>query len=235
MDRAGNFYGTTWVGGQSNQDCDWGCGVVFRLTRTQSGWIVNPIYTFQGPGASDGSEPLARVTFGPAGALYGTTSYGGVSNLGTVFRLTPGATACKTALCPWSESILYSFQGGENDGAMPSYGDVVFDNAGNLYGTTQQGGGQCNGIGCGTVYQLAHSGTSWSESVIHDFASGAGSQPNAGVILDNSGNLYGTTTGGGPGGTVYELTPIQDGWSASTLFSFSNQPEYAPDRRLAAR
>lgn len=141
MDRAGNFYGTTWVGGQSNQDCDWGCGVVFKLTRTQSNWTLDPIYTFQGPGAGDGSEPVARVTFGPDGALYGTTSYGGASNLGTVFRLTPGATACKTALCPWSENLLYSFQGGNIDGAMPGYGDVIFDAAGRLYGTTMLGVG----------------------------------------------------------------------------------------------
>ncbi len=227
MDRAGNFYGTTWVGGQSNQDCDWGCGVVFKLTRTQSNWTLDPIYTFQGPGAGDGSEPVARVTFGPDGALYGTTSYGGASNLGTVFRLTPGATACKTALCPWSENLLYSFQGGNIDGAMPGYGDVIFDAAGRLYGTTMLGGGQCY-VDCGTVYQLARSGGGWSESVIYFFASAPISEPNAGVILDNSGNLYGTAMGVGDAGAVYELTPAQGGWSETTLFDFNNRPEYAP-------
>ena len=201
--------------------------VVFKLTRTQSNWTLDPIYTFQGPGAGDGSEPVARVTFGPDGAPSARPATAGLLISKTVFRLTPGATACKTA-CPWSENLLYSFQGGNIDGAMPGYGDVIFDAAGRLYGTTMLGGGQCY-VDCGTVYQLARSGGGWSESVIYFFASAPISEPNAGVILDNSGNLYGTAMGVGDAGAVYELTPAQGGWSGNNpLFDFNNRPEYAP-------
>ena len=136
IDHAGNFYGTTMSGATGN-------GTAFKLVHMGSGWVVNTLYTFQG--GNDGSAPIARVLFGPDGALYGTTSLGGFDGYGTVFQLRPPATACKSVSCPWGETVLYRFQGG-SDGLSPQYGDLTFDNTGNIYGTTNGGGLQtCGG------------------------------------------------------------------------------------------
>jgi uncharacterized repeat protein (TIGR03803 family) len=102
----------------------------------------------------------------------------------------PPASACKAVLCPWVETILYSFTGGA-DGGDPLYGDLCFDQAGNIYGTTAGGGSS----GGGVVFKLARSGSGWTESVLWNFTGGIdGGAPTAGVIFDNAGNLYGTTS-----------------------------------------
>jgi uncharacterized repeat protein (TIGR03803 family) len=226
-DRAGNFYGTAASGGNMGPYCGIGCGTVFKLTRAGANWVLNPLYAFQASENGDGSGPLARVIFGPDGALYGTTAAGGQgAGDGTVFRLTPPATACKTVLCPWTETILHSFQGGNNDGSGPRYGDLAFDGAGDLYGTTIYGGpgsDGCNYFGnCGTVYEVAHQNGDWNESVIWYFAEGIilGFWPYNGVTLDSAGNVYGAVTWGGE---IYELTPGQggSGWSATILYDFA--------------
>ena len=211
LDQQGRIYGTTYQGGIHD------AGVVFRLVREGGGWVLSPIYSF-GSQDHDGSTPYSRVIFGPGGLLYGTTNYGGAGNSGTVFSLQPPATACKAALCPWIETILYSFTGGA-DGAFPGYGDLVFDQAGNIYGTTTDGGNSGNGV----VFKLTRSGAGWTESVLWNFTGGDGSYPASGVIFDNAGNLYGTTSFGGSRGygTVYELSPTQSGWSETTLYSFT--------------
>lgn len=226
VDRAGNFYGTTYSGGTGDCDPVTSCGTVFKLARSGNAWILTPIYDFQGFTNGDGGEPQARVIFGPDGALYGTTSGGGmlcVNGCGTVFRLTPAASACKTALCPWRETVLYEFQG-NNDGSEPSYGDVSFDRNGNLYGTTiVGGGGLCNDLTCGTVYELSPSGGSWTEQVIYRFENESlGYWPYGGVTPDNAGNLYGASTWNYS--TAYELTPANGGWSATALHTFSDYP-----------
>ena len=139
-----------------------------------------------------------------------------------VYSLSPPATGCKTALCPWTETILYQFTGG-SDGSNPG-GNLTFDRAGNLYGTTPYGGA----FGQGTVFKLTPSNGGWTESVLHSFTGGSdGEQPNGGVILDEAGNLYGTTwEGGGSGcwgpgcGTVFQLTPSGSGWKENILYSF---------------
>ena len=119
------------------------------------------------------------------------------------------------ALCTWTETLLYIFQGG-SDGAIPGYGDLLFDRAGNIYGTTRAGGTQ------GVVYELTPSGSGYTESVLYGFSGGDGSTPYNGVIFDNAGNLYGTTDAGGLGnaGTVFELTNPGGRWteSVSTVF-----------------
>lgn len=108
MDRAGNLYGTTASGGTG------GFGAVFKLTRRDSAWVLNPLYSF--PGGSDGQNPQARVTIGPNGTLYGTTANGGVDNCtngcGTIFNLSPPPRACTAVICPWTETVLYRFTGG---------------------------------------------------------------------------------------------------------------------------
>ena len=148
MDKAGNVYGTAYA----NFVCSGGyeCyGIVFKLSNKGGGWIFTPLYTFTG--GADGGNPFGGVTLGPDGALYGTTT-GVFTSDGTVFRLAPPLSACKSVSCPWIQTVLYRFAGG-NDGAFP-YGNVIFDAAGNIYGTTFGGGSHGNG----TVFKLTHSG-----------------------------------------------------------------------------
>jgi len=229
MDKAGNLYGTTFFGGYIDGTCDpGGCGAVFKLTHKGSGWVFSPLYSFQGN--NDGALPTARVIIGPNGILYGTTSSGGGWNGGTVFSLRPPVAVCKTSVCSWNESVLYSFAN-FLDGSIPGYGDVIFDQAGNLYGTTTQGGsGTCGAAPCGVVYKLTPSNGGWTENVLYNFTgTSGGNGPNAGVIFDQAGNLYGTTSAGGnPGcnglgcGTVFQLTPSASGWTENVLYSFQN-------------
>jgi hypothetical protein len=140
MDGGGNLYGTTSAGGT-------GYGAVFELSRKGSGWVFHPLYSFAG--GTDGEGPVARVIMGPNGTLYGTTYAGGVPGCsggygcGTVFNLRPSPIVCRAVLCSWVETVLYSFNG-DSDGANPLLGDIVFDQSGNLYGTTENGGG----VGC---------------------------------------------------------------------------------------
>lgn len=209
FDQQGRIYGTTTRGGAYDE------GVVYRLERQGEGWSFEPIYSF-GSQNQDGASPYAGVVFGPDGLLYGTTEEGG-NGYGTVFSLQPPAVACKAALCPWTETVIHRFNG--TDGAYPEFGNLVFDQAGNLYGTTFN-----SGAGNGLVFELSRSGSSWTESVIWQFTGGNdGSYPSGGVVLDKAGNLYGTTGDGGSGGagTVYELSPAQSGWTESTLYAFN--------------
>ncbi len=238
MDRAGNFYGTAFSGGLMNNYCstyyDVGCGTVFKLAHSGSGWTLTPIYSFQGQTANDGNFPQARVIFGPDGALYGTTAVGGVdvqncTDLicgGTVFRLMPPATACKSVLCPWTETVLHTFLGAL-DGAGSGYGDVVFDHAGNLYGVTKYGGGGlCNDWTCGAAYKLTPAHGQWTETVLYHFGDGGdqGFWPQSGLILDAAGNLYGTT---GWFSSVYQLNPDTLAEKALIVFDYQSQGDEA--------
>jgi uncharacterized repeat protein (TIGR03803 family) len=212
LDQAGNLYGTTFSGGSRD------AGTAFQLKHSAFGYTLNSLYTFNG--GSTGGSPEGGVVFGPDGALYGTTSQDGFDGSGTVFRLRPPATFCRAILCPWTEEVLYAFHGvGSGDGAHPAYGDVVFDAAGNIYGTTSRGGS----FGGGTVYELSPSGSGWTETILYNFgATGDGSQPMHNVIFDRAGNLYGTTANGGAdgNGTVFQLVRSSSGWIESFLYSF---------------
>ena len=209
LDAAGNIYGTTSAGGTKF------CGTVYRLEPSGS---FSLLYTFQGQywGGPDGCSPYARVVFGPDGSLYGTTRIGGDGNgcsalhgCGTVFSVKPQPGT--------PELLLYRF--GIYDGSNPLYADLAFDQAGNIYGTTRNGGANLQGA----VYKLTPSGSGWSESVVYSFAgSPDGATPLNGVIFDTAGNLYGATSGGGTNGwgTVYELKPSGSSWSEAVLHSF---------------
>jgi len=221
IDRAGNLYGVTQYGGQQSM-CPSsahapGCGVVFRLKPSGSGWSLTPLYTFLNDG-SGGRWPYGRLIFGLDGALYGTTTAGGTNGgEGTVFKLAPPVTACKTALCPWTETILHSF--GDDDGLQPQdIGGLIFDSAGNLYGSTVYGGG-----GRGIVFELTPANGIWTEQVLYDFAADGGTGPTGGVVLDQAGNIYGTIAACDPNcsGTVFQLTPSESGWTQNVLHSFS--------------
>jgi len=192
FDGSGNLYGTTEYGGSE------GAGTVFELTPSANGtWTEKVLHSF-GKGL-DGVIPIAGVIFGANGHLYGTTYAGGSEGVGTVFELTPSANGT------WTEKVLHSFGEGE-DGATPEAG-LVFDESGNLYGTTTLGGA----YGDGTVFELTPSANgTWTETVLHSFKPNGHNPlyPEAGLIFDGIGNLYGTTYGGGAysNGTVFELT-----------------------------
>ena len=230
-DAAGNLYGTA----SGTQGCGAGSssgGTVFRLSRRSSGWIFTPLYIFQG--GSDGADPLGRVIIGPDGSLYGTTSGGGYG-CGTAFQLRPPTQVPPNVTGGWTETILYRFTGND-DGCWPS-GDLIFDQAGNIYGTTIQGGiNSCVGWdGCGTVFQLTPSGSGWTEIVLHSFDGYDGQLAwYTGVILDRSGNLYGMTVYGGDGGceygpcgNVFQLTHSASGWTENNLYIFHGETDGA--------
>jgi uncharacterized repeat protein (TIGR03803 family) len=189
---------------------------------------LTPLYVFTI--ASKGVIPYSTLVIGRDGKLYGTTAFGGIgpclayghTGCGTVFTLQNPVSFCHTSYCPWIETPLYKFSGGA-DGSNPYGGALVFDQAGNIYGTTYGGG-----TGSGVVYKLTPAGSGWTESVLYTFAGGSdGASPWAGVTLDQAGNLYGTTAAGGAfgGGTVYELSPSGSGWTKRTLHSFQQQQD----------
>ncbi len=211
MDAAGNLYGTAGGCGAFGQ------GAVFKLDPLGNATVL---YSFKGgnTGGSDGSGPTGGLIMDAAGNLYGTTVVGGgfdtsgtcgsqtgVGGCGTVFKLDPSG----------NETVLYSFKGG-SDGAFPfplGDGRLARDAAGNLYGTTLEGSpGTCTGrnqvvVGCGTVFKLDPAG---NETILYSFTGGGdGAFPYAGLVMDTTGNLYGTASSFlalGGFGTVFKLT-----------------------------
>ena len=186
----GRLYGAATTGGT------YGSGVVFELTPTPVGeWDLRTLYSFHGQ--PDGSFPygaLLRVS----GKFYGTTYYGGRNGIGSVYELTPRSTG------EWRERVIYSFQNG-TDGNSP-ISNLVSDTAGNLYGTTSEGG-----LGTGAIFKLSPiGGGQWTESVVHAFeGSPDGSSSYNGMVVDRLGNFYGATVHGGTtgDGCVYQFTP----------------------------
>jgi uncharacterized repeat protein (TIGR03803 family) len=199
-DSKGNLYGTTYEGGFSYPQCY--CGVAFQLTPNSDGtWTYHRLHVF-GSFPSDGRSPYGGLTVDAAGNVYGTTTNGGPNQDGTVFKLTP------TSDGRWKETIIYGF-GVECNCAAPG-GNLVFDKAGNLYGTAATFE-ECKvgGNGCGLVFKLApQKNGSWKYGLVHLFRGPDGEYPN-GLTMDSKGNLYGTTTLGGKYdvGVVFEITP----------------------------
>jgi hypothetical protein len=284
MDSAGNLYGVASAGGGGS--CvlisQPGCGMAYKLTPSNGSWAFSSLYSFVGQ--PDGAAPLAPLTIGPNGKLYGTTAAGGEgsctylgdSDCGTVFEIpeTKGKTdkilyrfagsadgglplisgitfvganmygatnrggdlSCNTPYgCgavyeltqAGKETVIHQFTDLGGDGGFPISG-LVADKSGDLYGTTASGGdlGVCNGDGCGTVYELIHTASGWSEKIVYSFTGTSdGENPNGGLILDAKGNIYGTTwqAGAGGGGTVFELHKNPNGvWRLYVLYSFEN-------------
>ncbi|MGC2112769.1 MAG: choice-of-anchor tandem repeat GloVer-containing protein [Candidatus Korobacteraceae bacterium] len=230
LDQAGNLYGTTFQGGT-------GYGTVFRLSHRNSGWVLNPLYAFRG--GTDGNGPLTQPRFGPDGTLYGTTQGGG-NNYGTVFNLRPPATVCAGVLCPWTETQLYAFTD-RGDSEYPQ-GNLAFDPAGNLYGAAA-GFNIAGGYGPpsqsnGSIYELIHAGGTWTVDVLWAFPvlQGGGYNPEGGVILDQTGKVYGTTVFGGDfnDGTVFVVQREGFGWDLTTLHSFNGNDGRFPQAGLVA-
>lgn len=192
LDAAGNLYGTTTTNSNG------GPGTVYKLTHKSGGWTLTRLYN---------SGSFGGLTIGPNGTFYGINAYS------QVFDLQPPPHFLPNLLAPWIETTLYSLTAG-------SYAGVVFDRAGNIYGTTYDEGS----YGGGTVFELSPSNGGWTETVIHNFGNGFdGNFPIAGLLIDAAGNLYGTTQSGGDygDGTVFELSPSAGSWTETLLHSFT--------------
>jgi uncharacterized repeat protein (TIGR03803 family) len=241
FDSAGNLYGTTSLGGSANE------GTLFELQPAGVNSTLTVLHDFAG--GKDGGQPYSGVIFDSQGNLYGTTSSDGITDAsgGTVYQLTPGGTA----------TVLHSFSdisdrcckknGGlfTQDGGFP-YGNLALDTAGNIYGTTVFG---CTSSQGGALFQLsppAAGKTKWTETLPHCFVGNSnlnkhvdGSSPMGGVVIDEAGNLYGTTEGGGTtgDGAVYEVSPPAAGkkaWKERLLLSFDSADGGGPFGTLIA-
>jgi hypothetical protein len=252
FDNAGNLYGVTYSGGSACLAP--GCGVVFQIVppkRKGELWTENLLYEFKG--YADGTDPNGGLVLDASGNLYGVTAYGGtgdcvllgsVVGCGTVYELLPPNQHGGS----WTKITLYSFQSGK-DGYLPS-GSLVFDGAGNLYGSTYFGGGYgtCDAPyypNCGTIFELSPPGQnkkSWAEKVLYSFKGlgageeyGDGANPNGGLVFDTNGAIYGTTSIGGYDcpysegqgcGVTFDLTPPAGRarwWGKAILHRFNLQ------------
>jgi uncharacterized repeat protein (TIGR03803 family) len=219
VDGTGALYGTTGYGGTATGDSN---GTVFRLTPPAAGarvWTQTVLASFDLK--SKGAVPVAGVTLGSGGVLYGTTYKGGKSDYGTVFQLTPPA-AGKTA---WKETVLHNFTGDTVEGGYPQ-APVLLDSSGALYGTVNFNAGWGNGA----AFELtppASGSTTWTNNVLHSFDGPDGVYPSSALVADETGALYGTTKIGGSHGwgEVIKLTPPVAGstsWTETVLYSFTN-------------
>jgi uncharacterized repeat protein (TIGR03803 family) len=202
-DASGNLYGTTLYGGNGSPKCpgNLGCGVAFQMTPNSDGtWTYHVMHRFANF-PTDGQYPDGGLVVDAAGAAYGVTGYGGVHGQGTVFKMTPSTGS------HWKQSVLYDFPNCA-DGCFPGR-TLVFDQKGNLYGVSSGGIADCGGYTCGVVFKLTpqKNGT-WTYSVVHKFDGKDGASP-WGVIVDDKGNLFGTTESGGTynAGVAFEITP----------------------------
>lgn len=223
-DANGALYGTT-----SSTEGANGCGTVFRLARAGLRYTESTIHAFRGRNCDSGERPYAGVIFGKDGSLYGTTYVGGRAGDGVAFKLKPSGSG-------YAGRIMHSFDG--SDGEEP-FGGLTLGKDGALYGTTRFGGAtqKCGFYytGCGAVFKLTPMGRSrYTETIIHSFVLSDGEGPFGGLVLDNKGALYGTTSEGGSGtcsgftgcGTVFKLTPAGTGYTESVLYRFAGISQY---------
>jgi hypothetical protein len=250
FDKQGNLYGATTYTVSCSTTFE--CGTVFELSPPQQkggAWTETTLHVFQGHDHNDGGSPEGGVILDAAGNVYGTTAYGG-SGPCALFGTAVGCGSVYEMIAPvhsggtWTEKLLYSFQG-DRDGQFP-IGELVFDKLGNLYGATRFGGGygSCDSPyyqHCGTIFELIApktKGGKWTERVLYSFKSGKdGANPNGGLIFDNAGAIYGTTSSGanqicqGAGyvgcGTVFRLSPTSKAgvaWTENVIYRFKGHP-----------
>jgi uncharacterized repeat protein (TIGR03803 family) len=214
LDASGRLFGTANSGGAN------GDGTVFELSAPVNG-VRSFSLLYQFKGGNDGRNPAGAVVFDASGNLYGA-ALGGAHNSGVIYKLSPSAGGS------WTQSVIYAFGTTLTDGLYPN--GLTIDAAGNLYGTTYEGG--TNYVaGLGTVFELSPNpdGT-WAQTVLYNFTGPDGALPLSELVLDGAGNLYGTTSGGGAKfavGTVFELSPAGGGvWTEKLLTSFPYSPYY---------
>ena len=220
FDANGNLDGVTATGGTLGGLCGTqfgdGCGTVYQLSRSGSGWAENVLYSFQP--SNDGADPRGGVTLDAAGSIYGTTVNSTLPltpDCGTVFQLTQSGGS-------WQSTILHQFGVQAFDGCQP-FGGLIFDSSGNLYGATTRiyEGGI---VGSGEVYGLSYSaGNGWQCSLLFEFPDDGYGGPESTLIMDSAGNLYGTTAGYGLHryGEAFELIPNGGSWSYVDLHDFT--------------
>ena len=219
IDGQNDLYGTTQGGGSLSN------GVVFEIAADTGAYSV--LYNF-GLGNNDGKGPSGKLFQDSTGNLYGTTEAGGKYGYGVVFKLSPAGSG-------WNETIVYNFGVGLTDAKIP-VGGVVMNGSGDIYGTTCYGGSELHG----TVFVLSLSDEVWTEQIIHNFgvSEGDGHCPLGAPLLDDSGNIFGTTISGGAKnqGTVFELSPSVGGgqWTGKILHNFNGGSDGAgPSSGLA--
>jgi len=221
FDKAGHLYGTTAEGGRGCSPT--GCGTVFKLTPHSGGsWTKSVLHYFSG---SDGAGPQASLAFDKSYNIYGTTRGGGISGAcsgdgcGVVFMLT------RTIGGKWKETVLHRFAGG-SDGSYP-FASVVFDASGDVYSSTEHGGGSYDD---GTVYELSPTARGrWKEQILHSFTGADGASPDS-LLFDAGGNLYGIASyyGAYGVGVAFEVASMSAGkWKDITLYSFPGAPNGA--------
>jgi uncharacterized repeat protein (TIGR03803 family) len=212
LDSSGNLYGTIRYGGPL------ALGTVFELSPSGKGWQAEVLHNFGASG--DVGEPTGALTMDKAGNLYGKGPLGGAYTHGGVFQL-------KRSGNTWQETVIHSFNGSDGDSPV---GDLAWDSAGNLYGTTVLGGA----AGSGVVYQLTPvSGGDWTETVLYSFAAThVEADPTAGVVIDTAGNLYGASGGTNSCqagcGTVYRLRSSMGHWTHTVLHTFKGPDGQQP-------
>jgi uncharacterized repeat protein (TIGR03803 family) len=238
FDKEGNLYGATYFGGGYGS-CDapyyQHCGTIFQLSspKAKGGkWKEKVLYSFKN--GKDGANPNGGLTLDEAGTLYGSTGWGGFTGndcaggngfvgCGTTFKLIPPTRKMGS----WQEEVLYSFRGHPNDGSGPN-GGIVLGPSGAMYGTTVGGG---HDLGDGTIFKVVV-GRQWKEHLLYTFIDGAdphGDTPEAGVVFDSKGDLYGVASGGSTygDGTVFRLRQTGNSWAISTLHTFKGTPDGA--------
>jgi uncharacterized repeat protein (TIGR03803 family) len=231
FDSAGNLYGVTQAGGALKCDGGDGCGTVYQLSPQGDGtWTQTTLASFTG---NNGEFPYAGPVLGANGNLYGSTQQGRLTKYGSVYRLSPGQDES------WVRTTIFRFNG--ENGANPEY-SLVFDKAGNLYGTAVEGGDlNCTADGCGTVFRLSpNKNGTWKETTLHVFSAAEGNFPSSSLSMDGAGNLYGTTYAGGDYtnclngcGTIYRLSPQSNGtWKYMGLFDFDGPHGASPEGGL---
>jgi uncharacterized repeat protein (TIGR03803 family) len=214
-DAEGNLYGATYFGGAASSGC------IFELSPTENGWQETVLYSFSG---RDGSLPSAALVFDKSGNLYGTAQSGGAYDYGVAYELSPSATGA------WTEKVLHSFG---KDGWYPA-SNLIFDDAGNLYGTTFFGAN----VGGGTVFKLTPHEDDWTETLLYSFPDSStgpdGYSPAGGLVMDREGKLYGATSFGGEfgNGAIYELEPSSNGYHEKVIYSFNGSHGSQPNSNL---
>jgi uncharacterized repeat protein (TIGR03803 family) len=227
FDKSGNLLGAAALGAIAGSN-----GVLFQLTPPSSGgvtWTETVLHAFKGQ-PSDGKVPEGRLVMNAAGKVFGTTLQGGANDIGTVFQ----AMAPLTNGAPWQERVLYSFGSVSGDGINPNAGLLGANQV--LYGVTFGGGAK----GRGTVFQLVPTsgGGPWIETILYSFTPVPDAAfPSSELVMDQSGNLYGTTTLGGANnlGAVYQLSPPASAggaWTETVIHSFNGTDGTLPSGRL---
>ena len=207
MDASGNLFGTTDSGGGPGNG-----GTVFELVNFNGTFTEKVLYSFGG--YPDGASPQAGLIMDASGNLFGTTQFGGSNSSGTVFELVNSSGT-------YSEKVLYSFVGSTD--AIDRQPGLIMDASGNLFGTTPE----TDANHFGTVFELVNSSGTYTVKVLHSFTdSPDGRDPQAGLIMDASGNFFGTTYfgGAGHGGTVFELVNSNGIYTEKVLYGFPSSP-----------